>query len=334
MSVQIDVAVVGATRLVGEALVEALEERDFPLARLHLLDSGDAVGQALPFRGRNLRVGDQQRFDFGEVRLVFLVEERDATCRERAVAAGCLLVDLSASRPLDEQPCVVAQVNAGLLAAPQAPLSIASPQPEAVALAIALEPIKQLMQLQRVTVTACLPVSSRGRAGVGELARQTTELLNARPLQPRLFGRQIAFNLLAQTDDSDPQGHTRQERRLQDELRQLLALPDLAVSVTFVQVPVFFGESLVVSLLGRRAVDVAALSAALEAAPGLELAEAGDYPSAVEDAVGQDVIHVARLRRGLSDPCEVNLWIVSDNVRKGAALNAVHSGELLIKRYL
>jgi aspartate-semialdehyde dehydrogenase len=169
---------------------------------------------------------------------------------------------------------------------------------------------------------------------VKELARQTSELLNARPLEPRVFGRQMAFNLLAQAEEVDPHGYGAQERRLVDELRQLLQNPELAVAVTFIQAPVFFGESLVVSLRCSLDVDVQALSAALEAAPGVEVVGGDDYPTAVGDAVGQDVIYVGRVRCGIGDPRQVNLWIVSDNVRKGAALNAVQSGELLIKDYL
>ncbi|EWC42630.1 aspartate-semialdehyde dehydrogenase [Stutzerimonas stutzeri] len=336
MTTDLSVAVVGAVSLVGEALVEVLEERAFPIAELHLLDDGEGVGQTLPFKGRNLRVGDAGRLDFARVQLVFLVDSQDSTadCRARAEAAGCLIVDLSGSLPVEHQPCLVPEVNGGLIETMPDIRCIASPLPESVALAIALAPIQRQFGLLRVTATACLPVSSRGRPGVKELARQTTELLNARPLEPRLFGRQVAFNMLAQTEDVDAQGYTRQERRLVEELRQLLGLPELSVTVSFIQAPVFFGESLVVSLQTSVDVNPHALDAAMEAAQGLELIESGDYPTAVGDAVGQDVVYLGRLRRGIGDMREVNLWIVSDNVRKGAALNAVQSGELLIKEYL
>lgn len=336
MPSRVDVAVVGASSLVGEALLEVLEERDFPVAELYLLDAADSVGQAHAFKGRNLRVRDTAGFDFTKARLVFFACDADlaASHWEVAAAAGCLMVDLSSACSVDDLPCLVPEVNGGLLDTLHDCRAVASPLPEAVALSTLLAPVRQQLDVQRVSVTACLPVSTRGRAGVNELARQTAELLNARPLEPRVFDRQVAFNMLAQTEEVDAQGHARQERRLVDELRQLLGLPELAVAVTFVQVPVFFGESLVLSLLSRESVDVDRLSAALDAAPGIELVEAGDYPTVVGDAVGQDVIYVGRLRRGMNDPRELNLWIVSDNVRKGAALNAVQSGELLIKHYL
>jgi len=336
MPTGVGVAVVGAVSLVGEALVEVLEERAFPLAELHLLDHEESVGQSVPFKGRNLRVSDAGRFDFSRAQLVFLVGGAAAVveCHAKAVAAGCRIVDLSGSIPMSQQPCLVPEVNGSLLGAVADLRAIASPLPESVALAIALAPIQQQLDLQRVTVTACLPVSSRGKVGVKELARQTTELLNARPLEPRVFGRQMAFNMLAQVEEVDVQGYGRQERRLIEELRQVLGLPELTVAVTFIQAPVFFGESLVVSLQGSVEANVQGLSEALDMAPGIELVESDDYPTAVGDAVGQDVIYVGRMRRGICDPREVNLWIVSDNVRKGSALNAVQSGELLIKDYL
>lgn len=335
MPTGVGVAVVGAVSLVGEALVEVLEERTFPVAELHLLGDSEDVGHTVPFKGRNLRVGEADRFDFNRAQLVFLIgaSELVSECHVKAVAAGCRIVDLSGSIPVKQQLCVVSEVNGVLLDSPER-RAVASPLPEAVTLAIALKPIRQQLDLHRVTVTACLPVSSRGSAGVKELARQTSELLNARPLEPRIFGRQMAFNMLAQAEAVDAQGYGAQERRLVEELRQLLDMPELAVSVTFVQAPVFFGESLIVSLQGGVEADMPALSAALDAAQGVELVESDDYPTAVGDAVGQEAIYVGRLRRGICDPREVNLWIVSDNVRKGAALNAVQSGELLIKDYL
>ncbi|MCQ4297545.1 aspartate-semialdehyde dehydrogenase [Pseudomonas stutzeri] len=336
MPTGVGVAVVGAVSLVGEALVEVLEERAFPLSELHLLDDGEGVGHTVPFKGRNLRVAGVDRFDFTRVQLVFLVGASAlvSECHARAITAGCRIVDLSGSISVEEQPCLVPEVNGALLDSSLDRRAVASPLPESVALAIALAPVRQQLGLQRVTVTACLPVSSRGEIGVKELARQTSELLNARPLEPRVFGRQMAFNMLAQTEAVDAQGYGAQEKRLVEELRQLLDSPELVIAVTFVQAPVFFGESLIVSLQGAVEADAQAVTLALDAAPGVEVVESDDYPAAVGDAVGQDVIYVGRVRCGICDPREVNLWIVSDNVRKGAALNAVQSGELLIKDYL
>jgi len=164
------------------------------------------------------------------------------------------------------------------------------------------------------------------------LARQTAELLNARPLEPRFFDRQVAFNLLAQVGTTDEQGHAALERRLVSELRVLLGLPELKISVSCVQVPVFFGDSFSVTVQSRQSVDLQSVNQALDAAASVERVENDDYPTPVGDAVGQDVVYVGRVRHGVDEDQQLNLWLTTDNVRKGAALNAVQLAQLLIKK--
>ncbi|MCY1354297.1 USG-1 protein [compost metagenome] len=337
MSQSLDIAVIGATGTVGETLVQLLEEREFPVGTLHLLASGESAGSSLPFKGRNLRVRDVADFDFSQVRLVFFAAGEAVTrsFAGRAKAAGCSLIDLSGALDPAEAPSLVPEANPQLLEGLAAPYQLTSPSASAVALACVLAPLKDLFTPQRLSVMASLAVSSRGREGVTELARQTAELLNARPLEPRFFDRQIAFNILAQAGTPDAQGHIDLERRMASEIRQLLGEPGLRVSATCALAPVFFGDSLAVSLVADRPVDLVAAVERLRHAPCVELVEEeGDYPTAVGDAVGQDSIYVGRVRGGLDDPCELNLWIASDNARKGAALNALQSAELLIKHYL
>ena len=331
----IAVALVGATGQVAEALVEILDEREFPLAELFLLDEADGVGHALAYKGRNQRVRDVASFDFAQVSLVFFAGSAALTLRwqPKTQAAGCTVVDLSGALSVDEAPRLVADVNSELLRQLTPPYALACPAPTTLALATALAPLR-FLGLQRITLTACLSVSSLGRAGVNELARQTAELLNARPLEPRLFDRQIAFNLLAQTESPGTDGHTPAEVRIVEELRQVLMLPKLQVSVTCIQAPVFFGDSISVSLLASREINLPEVIHVLDTAAGVELVDAGDYPTVVGDALGQDVVHLGRLRKGLNDPASLDLWIASDNVRKGAALNAVQLAELLIKSHL
>ncbi|WP_297846058.1 aspartate-semialdehyde dehydrogenase [Pseudomonas sp.] len=333
MTQSFDIAVIGATGTVGETLVQILEERDFPVANLHLLASVESAGHSVPFRGKNVRVREVDEFDFGKVQIVFFAAGPAITrsYASRATAAGCAVIDLSGGLPVEQAPNVVPEINASLLDALKKPYQVASPSPSATALAVAIAPLRGLLEVVRVNVTACLAVSSQGREGVAELARQTAELLNVRPMEPRFFDRQMAFNLLAQVGTPDAQGHVPLEKRLVTELRELLALPLLKISVSCIQAPVFFGDSFSVSLQTGGAIDLAAVNAALNAAPGIELVEAGDYPTAVGDAVGQDVVYIGRVRAGIDDPAELNLWITSDNVRKGAALNAVQVAELLIK---
>ncbi len=336
MSQTFDIAIIGATGTVGETLVQVLEEREFPVGALHLLASIESAGASVPFRGKNVRVREVEQFDFSQVQIVFFAAAEAVThsFAPRAQAAGCHLIDLSGALPTDQAPMLVPEANADVLATLKAPFQINSPSPCAIALAVALAPLRAVLDIQRVTATACLAISSVGREGVSELARQTAELLNVRPLEPRFFDRQVAFNVLAQAGKPDASGYSRVEKRLVEELKLVLAQPSLKVSATCVLAPVFFGDSLSVSVQCAEAVDLAAVNALLEAADSIELVEEGDYPTVVGDAVGQDVIYVGRVRVGLDELCELNLWIASDNVRKGAALNAVQIAELLIKHYL
>ncbi|MDG9922863.1 MULTISPECIES: aspartate-semialdehyde dehydrogenase [unclassified Pseudomonas] len=334
MSKSLAIAVIGATGTVGETLVQLLEEREFPVAGLHLLAGNDSVGQAMAFRGKNLRVREVADFDFAQVQLAFFAAGEDVSRQygAKAHAAGCSVIDLSGG--LSQALPVVPEANAEVLAGAGAPYLLASPAPAATALAAVLAPLRAQLCLRKIVVNAVLSVSTIGRSGVSELARQTTELLNMRPLEPQVFGRQVAFNLLAQLGEVEEGGHARLERRIADELKQVLAIDGLKVAVTCCVAPVFFGDSLAVCLEAAGPVDVAAVAALLEQQAGIELVEQGDYPTVVGDAVGQDELYVGRLRAGLDDPAELNLWIASDNVRKGSALNAVQIGELLIKHYL
>ncbi|NWB21132.1 MULTISPECIES: aspartate-semialdehyde dehydrogenase [unclassified Pseudomonas] len=333
MTQTFDIAVIGATGTVGETLVQILEEQDFPVGSLHLLASSESAGHSVPFRGKNVRVREVDEFDFSKVQLVFFAAGPAVTLSfaPRATAASCTLIDLSGALAADQAPQVVPEANAQILDGLKKPYQVSSPSPSATALAVVLAPLRGLLNIQRVNVTANLAVSAQGREAVSELARQTAELLNVRPLEPKFFDRQMAFNLLAQVGKPDAQGHTALEKRLVHELRAVLEMPLLKISVTCVQAPVFFGDSLTVSLQLGAAVDLAAVNRALDSAPGVELVEAGDYPTAVGDAIGQDVVYVGRVRAGVDDPAELNMWLASDNVRKGAALNAVQLAQLLIK---
>ncbi|MFG0379608.1 aspartate-semialdehyde dehydrogenase [Pseudomonas sp. zbq_18] len=334
MSKSFDVAVVGATGTVGETLVQVLEEREFPVGNLHLLAGSASSGQSVAFRGKNLRVRELAGFDFSQVQLVFFAAG-ESVSREhapRAQAAGCSLIDLSGG--LDGALPVVPEANAEVLATLSAPYLLRSPAPVATALAAVLAPLRATLQMQKVTVLAALAVSQFGREGVAELARQTTELLNMRPLELQVFDRQIAFNVLAQAGAVGESGHAPLEQRIARELKVLLGVEGLKVAVSCCLAPVFFGDSLAVTVDTECAVDLKQVAGVLGQQAGLELVEVGDYPSVVGDAVGQDELYVGRLRGGMDDPAELNLWIASDNARKGSALNAVQIGELLIKHYL
>ena len=336
MSQSIDIAVIGATGTVGETLVQILEERDFPIGALHLLASSESAGNSVLFRGKNVRVREVDEFDFSKVQLAFFAAGPAVSLSfaSRATDAGCSVIDLSGALPAEKAPQVVPEANAQVLAGLKKPFQVSSPSPSATTLAVVLAPLLGLLDLQRISLTANLAVSTLGREAVTELARQTAELLNMRPLEPKFFDRQMTFNLLAEVGKPDEQGHTLLEKRLVRELRQVMALPSLKISVTCIQAPVFFGDSYSVTLQSASEINLAQINAALEDAPGIELVEAGDYPTPVGDAVGQDVVYIGRVRHGIDDLSELNLWLTSDNVRKGTALNAVQLAELLIKDLL
>ncbi|MGE7994052.1 aspartate-semialdehyde dehydrogenase [Pseudomonas sp. NPDC089554] len=331
MTQTLDIAVVGATGSVGETLVQVLEELAFPVATLHLLASMESAGSSVMFAGKKVRVREVDSFDFAQVKLAFFAAG-PAVSRSfaaKAQQAGCTVIDLSGG--LDQALALVPEANADQVASLTWPALVASPSSAAVALAVALAPLKHLLDIEQVQVMAALAVSAQGREAVNELARQTAELLNARPLEPRFFDRQVAFNLLAQVGATDEQGHALLERRLVGELRMLLGLPALKISVTCVQVPVFFGDSFSVAVQSRRPVDLEAVNQVLESAESTELVERDDYPTPVGDAVGQDVVYVGRVRHGIDEEQQLNLWLTTDNLRKGAALNAVQVAQLLIK---
>ncbi|WP_411384079.1 aspartate-semialdehyde dehydrogenase [Pseudomonas sp. L7] len=332
MSQPLDIAVVGATGSVGETLVQILEELEFPVATLHLLASMESAGSSVMFAGKKVRVREVDSFDFAQVKLAFFAAGAavSRSFAQKAREAGCSVIDLSGG--LDDALALVPEANGEVVDSLALPALLASPSSAAVALAVALAPLKGLLDIERVQVMACLAISSQGREAVNELARQTAELLNARPLEPRFFDRQVAFNLLAQVGATDEQGHATLERRLVSELRVLLGLPELKISVSCVQVPVFFGDSFSVAVQSRQPVDLQSVNQALDAAVSVERVENDDYPTPVGDAVGQDVVYVGRVRHGIDEDQQLNLWLTTDNVRKGAALNAVQLAQLLIKK--
>jgi aspartate-semialdehyde dehydrogenase len=336
MNTSLSVVVVGATGNVGEAIVTLLEERDFPLVHLYLVASADSVGQSIAFRGRNLRITAADDFDFGKAQLAFMAADTVSagTLAEKAFEAGCSVIDLTGSLDSLRSPRVMPDVSSELIGQQQRPCLLSVPSAPAAVLISTLAPICHQSAIEQATVTACLAASSRGRAGVRELARQTTELLNARPLEPKVFGKQLAFNVLAQTGEPQSDGYTAIEHRVMGECKEVLGDSLGTLAVSCIQVPVFFGDSLSVTVKTRDILAIKDLNLAYSKHEGLELFDAKEYPTVVDDAIGRDEILIGRVRHNPEDPHLIEMWIVSDNVRKAAALNAVQTAELLIKHYL
>lgn len=329
-----DIAVVGATGLVGETLLTLLAERNFPVGQVYALASENSFGKEIEFGRKTLDVEELAEFDFSKVQLAFFAVPAAIAAEYIPVAtqAGCVVIDNSTHYREDAKvPLVVPEINPEAIAGYKNKNIIASPGSSTIQLSLALKPILDVVKLTHIQVFACEAVSESGRRAVDELAGQTASLLSGRPVESKIFAKQMAFNLLPQVGDVIEQGHTAQETRLLKETRQVLVKPDLPLSPTVIRAPVFFGTALEVYIETEAPLPLTQLKSVLENAKGLAVfAEEGDYPTPVVEAANNDSVYVGRLRADLTQSNGLHLWLVSDNVRKGAALNSVQIAELLV----
>ena len=332
------VAVVGATGAVGETMLAILEERNFPVGKLIALASERSAGTTIRFRGQDIVVHALATFDPKGVDIA-LFSAGGATSKEHAprfAAAGAIVVDnSSAFRYDDDVPLVIAEVNPeAIKAAPRG--IIANPNCSTMQMVVALAPIHRAVGIERINVATYQSVSGGGRSAMEELGRQTAAMLRFEDADPHRFPVQIAFNLIPHIDEFQDNGYTREEMKLVWETRKILGDDSIMVNPTAVRVPVFYGHSEAVHIETRVKITAAQARALLEQAPGVEVIDerkAGGYPTPVTHAAGRDPVFVGRIREDISHPRGLDLWVVSDNIRKGAALNAVQIAELwLINR--
>jgi aspartate-semialdehyde dehydrogenase len=325
-----DVAVVGATGVVGEALLTVLEERGFPIGKLHVLASEGSADETLVFGNRPFLVRPVDGFDFGRCQLAFFCVPAAVAAAHvaRAVAAGCRVIDLSAHSRFSA-PLLAMDAGAGHFAA-DAPL-YASPSAQALQLATVLAPLQRVAGLRQVAVTTLLAVSARGRAGINELAGQTARLLNVQAVEHKVFPAQIAFNTIPSFDAPGESGYTHEELQLGAEVRQLLGDEALVVAASQSYVPVFYGHTQIVQLEMREPLGVAAAQSALSAAPGIRWLEEGESLTPVDGLGGGEAVVVGRLCQLPGERHRLTLWSIADNVRKGAAVNSTLIAENLIK---
>ncbi len=335
-----NIAVLGATGLVGETFLSVLAERKFPVGELFPLASERSLGKSVQFAGRELPVIDAAGFDFARAQLGLFSAggATSALYAPRAAAAGCVVVDNSSQfRYESDIPLVVPEVNPGAIAQYRARGIIANPNCSTIQLVVALKPIHDAVGIERVNVATYQSVSGAGRRAVEELADQTAQLLNGRPVEPRIMPRQIAFNCLPQIDQFMDNGYTREELKMHWETRKIFADESIQVNATAVRVPVFYGHSEAVHIETRRKISAVEARALLERAPGVEVLdgrESGAYPTAVTEAANHDTVYVGRIREDMTHERGLDLWIVADNVRKGAATNAIQIAEILAREYL
>ena len=331
------VAVVGVASLIGEAVIDELRARKMAIAELHALDDARSVGASLNDEDKKLPVGDVAAFDFSRVDLAFFCG-RAALSEQyaEAAAAHAWVIDGSAAfRARDSVPLVAADVNGRTLAGFGPRGLIALPGSASVALATALAPLHAAAGLLRADVATYQAVSGSGRSAMDELAGETVAMLSGKKARGRAFGRQIAFNVIPQVDSVEADGVSREERRLWDETRRILELPQLAVNATAVRVPVFFGHSLAVHAGFERPLSVADAAALLRRATGVSVIETDSpaaFPTPATLAIAPDRVYVGRMRRDPTRDRALNFWVVADNVRKCAAHNAVSVAQILVNR--
>ena len=331
----VNVAIVGATGAVGEALLNLLEERGFPVAQLRLLASERSAGERLEFAGRKLAVEDLASFDPEGVDIA-LFSAGSAVAREHAprfAAAGATVIDNSSAFRDDPQvPLVVAEVNPGAIADRPRGI-IANPNCSTVQMVVALAPIHRAVGIERINVATYQSVSGTGRGALEELGRQTAGMLNFQEARCEVYPVQIAFNVIPHGGDFCDNGYTTEEMKLVHETRRILGDDRIGVNATVVRVPVFYGHSEAVHIETRDKLTAQQARELLRAAPGVEVVDeprGGGYPTPVTHASGHDPVYVGRIREDLSHPRGLSLWVVADNIRKGAALNAVQLAELVL----
>ena len=340
MTDRLNVAVVGATGAVGEAMLEILAERKFPVGKIYALASERSVGKKVAFGNRELTVEDLAGFDFSKAQIGLFSAGGSVSAEyaPRAAEAGCVVVDnTSHFRYDDDIPLVVPEVNPEAIDDYGSRGIIANPNCSTIQMVVALKPIYDAVGIERINVATYQAVSGAGRSAIEELVRQATLLLNGRPLELDGPTKQIAFNALPHIDSFQDNRYTKEEMKMVWETRKIFSDPDILVNPTAVRIPAFYGHSEAVHIETRDKISAADVCELLRNAPGVELldgVETGAYPTAVTEASGRDPVFVGRVREDISHPRGIDLWVVADNIRKGAALNSVQIAEILAKNYL
>lgn len=340
MSKVYNVAVVGATGAVGEAMLSILEERQFPMGEVYALASSNSAGKRIPFKDGSIKVEDLATFDFSKAQIGLFspgaaVSEIYAP---KAAAVGCVVIDnTSQFRYDDDIPLVVPEVNPEEISHYKNRGIIANPNCSTIQMLVALKPIYDAVGIARINVCTYQAVSGTGKEAIEELGKQTANLLNMQPITTNVYPKQIAFNVLPQIDVFMDNGYTKEEMKMVWETQKILGDTKVMVNATAVRVPVFYGHSEAVHIETRTKITAESVRALLEKAPGVTVVDErknGGYPTAVTESSGHDNVFVGRIREDISHPQGIDLWIVGDNVRKGAALNSIQIAEVLVKKYI
>lgn len=337
MSQEFNVVVLGASGAVGQTMIEILEERNFPVANLYPLASSRSAGDTVSFHGKQVEILDVDTFDWSQAQIGFFSAGGDVSEKWAPIAAenGCVVIDNTSHFRYDiDIPLVIPEVNPEAIADFRNRNIIANPNCSTIQMLVALKPIYDAFGISRINVATYQSVSGSGKQAIEELAGQCAKLLQGLPVEPKAYSKQIAFNALPQIDKFMDNGYTKEEMKMVWETQKIFGDDNIVVNPTAVRVPVFHGHSEAIHLETIQPVEAEDVKAVLRDAPGVELFESDEeYPTVVTDAAGTDPVYVGRVRKDISHSHGVNLWVVADNIRKGAALNSIQIAEVLIRDY-
>jgi aspartate-semialdehyde dehydrogenase len=337
---KVSVAVVGATGAVGETMLSILAERKFPAEKVYAIASGRSAGKTVAYGKQQLTVQDLAEFDFSQTQIGLFSPGASVSAEyaPKAAAAGCVVVDNTSQFRYDNDiPLVVPEVNPEKIAEYTNRGIIANPNCSTIQMLVALKPIYDAVGIERINVATYQAVSGTGKEAIEELASQTAALLNGKPAVASVYPKQIAFNVLPHIDKFMDNGYTKEEMKMVWETRKIMGDESIQVNPTTVRVPVFYGHSEAVHIETRDKISAEAVRKLLAKAEGIVVLDEradGGYPTAVTEAANTDPVFVGRIREDISHPRGIDLWVVSDNVRKGAALNSIQIAEILLKKYL
>ncbi|OQX63316.1 MAG: aspartate-semialdehyde dehydrogenase [Desulfococcus sp. 4484_241] len=333
------VAVAGATGLVGSQMLACLAERDFPIKSIKMLASARSAGRTIQFRGESFTVEELTEKSFKNVDIAFFSAGGAVSKKFAPIAAadGCVVIDNSKTWRMDPDiPLVVPEVNPHAVAGYSKKGIIANPNCSTIQMVVALAPIHRKAGIKRIVVSTYQAVSGTGKAAVDELMEQSRAILESQPIEKKVYPHQIAFNCLPHIGSFLETGYTDEEMKMVNETRKILEDDGIAVSPTTIRVPVFYGHSESVNVETVNPITPDEVRSVLEKAPGVKVVDnpsSNIYPLAVE-AAGRDETFVGRIRKDTSVENGIDMWIVADNIRKGAATNAIQIGEILIRDYL
>ena len=340
MAKKYDVAVAGATGAVGEVMLSILAQRNFPVGNVYALASERSVGKSVPFGSRCLEAQDLAKFDFSQVQIGLFSPGASVSDIYAPIAAekGCVVIDnTSRFRYEDDIPLVVPEVNPHAIADYKSRGIIANPNCSTIQMLVALKPIHDAVGIERINVATYQAVSGTGKEAIDELAAQTQAIMAGEPFNCSVYPKQIAFNALPHIDIFQDNGYTKEEMKMVWETHKIMGDDSILVNPTAVRIPVKFGHSEAIHLELKKPMSADQAKQVLSKAPGIVVMDErrdGGYPTAATDADGTDPVFVGRIREDISHPRGLNMWVVSDNVRKGAALNSVQIAEFLIENHI